>query len=433
MSYAPLCSDPTLIHPNLSSSTRSPNLFQNPNRPAKKRARNTRRPAGPAHPADYPIIVHCHLSWDWVWQRPQQFISRLSRRHKILFLEMAAPDPQLAAPLARFYQPEGLPNLTVLRLQFPAWRWNDADYVDRQRARLVNDFLENGPLAGQFDPAVHWFYDPMAFPGFASQLQDRTVVYDCMDELSKFRAAPPELVAREAELLKRADVVFTGGRKLFEAKSRLHANCHFFGCGVDWEHFGQAQAGETVVPPELAALKKPILGYFGVIDERLDYELIRRLAQSDPNWSIALIGPVLKVDEGSLPSAPNLHWLGQRPYAQLPALCKGFDVCLMPFARNESTEFINPTKALEYMATGRPIISTAIPDVVSNFGSVVSIARNPDEFIGLCRQAVGSPDAQATAAGLKLARENSWEAIVAQLEELVSEASGKEAKAKERA
>ena len=186
----------------------------------------------------------------------------------------------------------------------------------------------------------------------------------------------------------RADVVFTGGHKLFEAKSQLHDNCHFYGCGVDGEHFGQARAAGTAVPADLAAMPKPVLGYFGVVDERMDYDLVARLADANPNWSVVMVGPVLKVDPSALPRRPNLHWLGQRAYADLPAFCKGFDLCLMPFALNEATEFINPTKALEYMATGRMIVSTAVPDVVRNFGSVVKIAGTA---AGVYRACAGKP------------------------------------------
>jgi len=372
-------------------------------------------------PAAFPIIVHCHLCWDWVWQRPQQFISRLSKSHRILFVETVAPDPELAAPLVRFRLAENYPNVTLVRLQFPAWRWDDGDYVDGERRRLLKELLA-GPLAGQFDHSVQWFYDPMAVRAFGGHMGEILTVYDCMDELSKFLCAPPEISQREAELLGRADVVFTGGRKLFEAKSRFHKNCHFYGCGVDLRHFGQARAPQTEPPPEVKRLPKPVLGYFGVVDERMDYELIARLAETNPDWSVVMVGPALKIEENKLPRRPNLFWLGQRAYADLPALCKGFDLCLMPFILNESTEFINPTKALEYMATGRPIVSTAVPDVVRNFGSVVKIAGTREEFISLCRQVIAAPDRQAIEGGLKLARENSWESIVAHLEDHVCEA-----------
>jgi len=280
---------------------------------------------------------------------------------------------------------------------------------------LVQEFL-NGPLAGQFEDPIQWFYDPMAVPAFAGQMEEVLTVYDCMDELSKFKGAPPEILEREAALLRRADVVFTGGRKLFEAKSQHNGNCHFYGCGVDGGHFGKARKEETKVPAQMAGLQKPVLGYFGVIDERMDYELIARLADASPKWSVAMVGPVLKVDEKSLPQRSNLHWLGQQNYLDLPAFCKGFEVCLMPFALNESTEYINPTKALEYMATGRMIVSTAVPDVVSNFSSVVKVARSPGEFVKMCQQAVEKPEADAIERGLQMARENSWESIVGKLE-----------------
>ncbi|MGN6554778.1 MAG: glycosyltransferase, partial [Verrucomicrobiota bacterium] len=310
-------------------------------------------------------------------------------------METVGPDPQLAAPSARFSTPEEFPNLTVLRIQFPTWRWKNAEFVDNERRRIVQEFIA-GPGAA-FRNAVQWFYDPMAVAAFGGCMEEILTVYDCMDELSKFRCAPPEIQKREANLLALADVVFTGGRKLYESKRRSNSNCHFHGCGVDVAHFGKARKRQTRIPDDLANLHKPILGYFGVVDERMDYELIAALADANPDWSLAIIGPVLKVDANSFPYRPNLHWLGQRPYEDLPAYCKGFDVCLMPFALNESTEYINPTKALEYMAAGKPIISSAISDVVSNFSSVVKIAHDHNEFVALCKAAIQQPDTQAIA------------------------------------
>src|SRR3954471_8617828 len=175
----------------------------------------------------FPIIVHCHLCWDWVWQRPQQFLSRLSAKHKILFVETVGPDPQLAAPYARFRLLDGFPNITILRIQFPTWQWGDGDFVDRERRRLVQLALTSDQLADQFQNPVQWFYDPMAIRAFASQMNEIATVYDCMDELSKFKGAPPAIIERERELLALADMVFTGGRKMFESKSRFNDNCHF--------------------------------------------------------------------------------------------------------------------------------------------------------------------------------------------------------------
>ncbi len=345
-------------------------------------------------------------------------MSRLSRNHRILFVETVGPDPLLVAPLAHLRPVENYPNITVLRIQFPSHLWTDGALVDRERRNLLKAALA-GPLSGEFENPVQWFYDPMAVTAFAGHMGESAIVYDCMDELSQFRGAPPELIHRERELLAKADVVFTGGRQLHQKKSRSHSNCHFYGCGVDVEHFGRARHPQTRVPPDLQLLGKPVLGFFGVIDERMDYELLVKLAEANPDWSIALIGPVLKVDEGTLPHRPNLHWLGRRDYSQLPAYCKGFSACIMPFALNEATEFINPTKALEYMATGRMIVSSAVPDVVRNFGSVVRIGHSHEEFISHCHEVLRKPDPHAIQCGLRMAEENTWEAIVAQLEQHV--------------
>ncbi|HVV01096.1 MAG TPA: glycosyltransferase family 1 protein, partial [Verrucomicrobiae bacterium] len=207
MSYAPLLTEQALNQRNHSSQNHStlPASRRSSAAPSK-RTGGARIPNGPANAL--PIIVHCHLCWDWVWQRPQQFISRLSRRHKILFVETLGPDPQLATPVARFRALEDFPNITVVRLQFPSWRWGDGKYVDAERRRIVKELLA-GPLAGQFERPIQWFYDPMAVAAFAGEMDEALTVYDCMDELSKFKGAPPEIMRREAELLSRADVVFT--------------------------------------------------------------------------------------------------------------------------------------------------------------------------------------------------------------------------------
>lgn len=423
MSYAPIIPEPSTQSFN---NTQTDILKDHTNSRAHsvpitsrngKALRNRR--ASLSAPDDYTLLVHSHLCWNWVWQRPQQFISRLSQKRKAIFIETIAPDPELFTPVLRHRKPDDYPNITILTLQFPARQWHDGEYIDSERRRLVKEFLASR-LAGQLGPIVQWFYDPMAVAAFAGHMDEVLTVYDCMDELSKFRYAPPAIVEREAQLLARADVVFTGGRKLFESKSRFNKNCHFYGCGVDVSHFGAARNEETEIPAELATIRKPVLGYFGVVDERMDYELIAKIADANPDWSVAIIGPVMKVDPGVLPQRPNLHWLGKQPYEKLPAFCKGFDVCLMPFALNESTEFINPTKALEYMATGRPVVSSAVPDVVSNFSSVVAVADNHEQFITICRSLVDSPPRERVSLGLKLAAQNSWERIVGELEDHVA-------------
>ncbi len=370
--------------------------------------------------SSYPIVAHCHLRWDWVWQRPQQFLSRFAKRHPVLFVETHAPTPALSVPELRLRETEHS-NLLVAQVQFPAERWHDGDYVDEERHRLVRELLE-GPLAGRFERPVQWFYDPMATTAFAGRLNERAIVYDCMDELSQFRGAPPNIVDRERQLLAMADVVFAGGSRLHAAKSRQNRNCHFYGCGVDVEHFGTARLVETALPGDLASLPAPRLGYFGVVDERIDYELLAALADGVPEGSVVVVGPAAKVDPGSFPRRSNLHWLGGRPYAALPAYVKGFSVCLMPFALNEATEFINPTKALEYMATGRPIVSTAVPDVITNFGTVVEVARSGQEFVDRCRTCLERPDEFRIQRGLQMAQQNTWEVIVAKMEAHIQQA-----------
>lgn len=374
----------------------------------------------PGSHTSYPIVAHCHLLWDWVWQRPQQFLSRLADRHPVLYVETHPPSPDLDEPTATVREIEAA-KVTVLKIQFPLGSWGNGGFVDRERRRLVQETL-TGPLAGRFESPVQWFYDPMAVTAFLGRLDERAVVYDCMDELSKFKHAPPEIIERERQLLSMADVVFTGGRKLWEAKRKLNPNCHFYGCGVDVNHFARSKFQELAVPTDIRQLSAPILGYFGVIDERLDYDLIRKIAEARPGWNIVLVGPTTKVSAEDLPQRSNIHWLGGRPYSELPAYAKAFDVCLMPFALNEATEFINPTKALEYMATGKPVVSTPVPDVVSNFAEVAHIASSPEEFLHACEESLQHPNANRIERGEIMARENTWESVVARLEEHVAEA-----------
>jgi glycosyltransferase involved in cell wall biosynthesis len=365
--------------------------------------------------AEFPIIVHAHLGWDWVWQRPQQFHSRLSKSHRILFVEGPTPEPGIEAARVSLREVADYPNIVVLQMAMPERRWNDGAWVDKERRRLVQSVL-NGPLGADFAEPVQWFYDPMAVTAFAGHLNETAIVYDCMDQLSQFHGAPTELVKRERELLAIADVVFAGGPKIWEEKRRHNANCYSIGCGVDAAHFGKANDPLISPPPDVAELPGPVFGYIGVVDERLDYELIARLADGNREGSVVMVGPWTKVDRSQFPERTNLHWLGGRDYTDLPTYAKRFDVCLMPFALNEATEFINPTKALEYMATGRPIVSTPIEDVVRQFEDVVKVAATADEFVAACRRAAECPNRVGVRRGLKLASWNSWESIVEKLE-----------------
>jgi glycosyltransferase involved in cell wall biosynthesis len=372
------------------------------------------------HPTKAPIaveclafIVHSHLRWDFVWQRPQQILSRLAANHPVLFVE----DPLWETGVPTLALSEPYPNVirAIPRLP-PEAKALSADAQCEQVLPLLHAALRDYPLlAGRFNAPIQWFYSPMTAPAMLGQFNATRVVYDCMDELAQFRFAPPDIIEREQRLLASADVVFTGGYQLYRSKSRHHRNVHFYGCGVDVEHFGQARLDTTALPPEVAALPRPILGYFGVIDERLDYELLHRLALATPNASLVMTGPVAKVEPEHLPKLPNIHWLGQRPYQDLPALVKSYDVCLMPFALNEATQYINPTKTLEYMAAGKPIVSTAVPDVIHNFAPIVDVAYSHDEFIRAVARASATPDAERVRQGIACADAASWDAIVSSM------------------
>jgi glycosyltransferase involved in cell wall biosynthesis len=360
--------------------------------------------------ASRPLIVHCHLRWDFVWQRPQQLFSRLAARHPVLFVE----DPMHeggAAPSLRVSEPHA----GVVRVVpvLPEDHARDTDAQCATVAPLLRAALASHPLvAGRFDDAIQWFYSPMSAPSFLGDFGTVGAVYDCMDELANFRFAPPDIAERERFLLGHAKVVFTGGPQIFDAKSPLHDNVHCFGCGVDIDHYARARDAATEVPAEVATLPGPVFGYFGVIDERIDYALLERLALAFPEGSVAMVGPFAKVDPQTLPKLPNLHWLGQRQYAQLPALVKGFDVCLMPFALNEATRFINPTKTLEYMAAGKPIVSTAVPDVLRQFVPIVEVANDHDAFVDAVARAWRAPCDELIGRGVARAQRATWEAIV---------------------
>jgi glycosyltransferase involved in cell wall biosynthesis len=290
----------------------------------------------------------------------------------------------------------------------------------RTRELITNVIGRGGPLADRFNRPVQWFYSPMSAPIMLGAFHERAVVYDCMDELASFRYAPTDIAHRERGLLQSADIVFAGGQQLYCAKSRLHHNVHFFGCGVDVAHFGHAALAETRIPDDVRIAGK-VLGYVGVIDERLDYALIEQLAVDIPDATIVLVGPVVKVNANELPRRANIRWLGQRDYADLPGYLKAFDVCLMPFALNEATQYINPTKTLEYMAAGRPIVSTPVTDVVRQFADIVRVAPAGTHFVDAVRWALAAPDRRLLEAGLRRSADASWDAIVTRMQRLIAD------------
>lgn len=308
------------------------------------------------------LLCFSHLRWGFVFQRPNHLISRAARLRRTFFFEEPMFD---ATGPARLETREVEASLFVCTPHVrPALQ-------GKRLLRTQRSLLDQLLRERQISLEVLWFYTPMALP-LAEGLRPRAVVYDCMDELSAFSGAPAELPELEEQLFRRADVVFTGGHKLYEAKRQKHPRVYPFPSSVDAAHFGKARNGARE-PADQAALPGPRIGYFGVIDERIDLELIRQVADDRRAWQWVLLGPVAKIDPTSLPQRDNIHWLGRKEYTSLPDYVSGWDVAVMPFALNESTRFISPTKTLEYMAAGKPVVSTAIGDVVEPYGAAGAV------------------------------------------------------------
>ncbi|MBA1205105.1 glycosyltransferase family 1 protein [Pseudomonas capeferrum] len=317
------------------------------------------------------LLCLSHLRWGFVYQRPQHVMSRLARDYDVLFFEEPVFEQVPSAHLRSHAVAQGV---TVLVPVLPEGSGEKASEI--QRALLDEHLRGRGEQA-----LLLWYYTPMSL-SFSDHLEGQVVIYDCMDELSAFLHAPAALVDMEKRLLKKANVVFTGGRTLGEAKRKHHENVHAMPSSVDIDHFAAAR-DSLPEPPDQASIARPRLGFFGVIDERFDVELVRDVATQRPDWQIVLVGPVVKIDPATLPRLPNIHYLGSKRYEELPAYLAGWDVALMPFALNESTRFISPTKTPEYLAGGCPVVSTRISDVVNDYGrsGVVSIADDTAGFI----------------------------------------------------
>lgn len=325
------------------------------------------------------LLCLSHLRWGFVYQRPQHVMSRLAQHYDVLFFEEPLFNDTPGATLDVSRPANGV---TVL---VPHLRHGHCDVAAAQRELLDSYLAEH-----RSNELLLWYLTPMSLE-FTEHLEAKVTIFDCMDELSAFKGAPPDLIEKERQLLARADVVFTGGYSLWEAKRHQHGNAHAVPSSVDVEHFAAARQ-PLPEPPDQAGIKQPRLGFFGVIDERFDIALVDELAIKRPEWQIVLIGPVVKIDPASLPRRSNIHYLGPKLYAELPAYLAGWDVALMPFAINESTRYISPTKTPEYLAGGCPVVSTPIHDVIRGYGGsgVVSIAHTPAAFISAVRAALAS-------------------------------------------
>jgi len=317
------------------------------------------------------IVCYSHLRWNFVYQRPQHLMSRFASHFRIFFVE----EPLFDVEAAYTELSKPAENVWVVHPHLPA-RLSDAE-KDELLVFLLSD------LFMQFNiiEYIAWYYTPMAV-SFSKNFNPTLVIYDCMDELSAFNFAPPQLKEQENYLFSVADIVFTGGYSLYEVKKHYHNNIHLFPSSIDKKHFERARAFPHLTSDQ-ATIPSPRIGFFGVVDERMDIALLAEMAHKKTDWHFIIIGPVVKIDPQILPQLPNLHFLGQRSYIELPGYIAGWDVAIMPFAINAATRFISPTKTPEYLAAGKPVVSTAIHDVVKFYGDtgLIQIANDADEFI----------------------------------------------------
>jgi UDP-galactopyranose mutase len=325
------------------------------------------------------LICFSHLRWNFVYQRPQHLMSRVARQGRVFYVEEPVytekPD-QLRVDI----DPANRVLVVVPELKAAAGSRGIAEEGFQSRmARLMDQLI----LDHQITNFVAWYYAPMAL-AFSGHLRPRAIVYDCMDELSAFKFAPAELVDYERKLLSKADVVFTGGHRLYQAKKTFHQNIYPFPSAIDKTFFYPART-TLPEPTDQVKIPHPRLGFFGVIDERFDIDLVRAMADLKPEWQFIFIGPVIKIDKSSLPANENIHYLGMKGYQELPGYISGWDLCIMPFAINASTEFISPTKTPEFLAAGKRVVSTPIHDVVYPYGAdgLVGIAETAEEFVDI--------------------------------------------------
>ncbi len=324
------------------------------------------------------LVCFSHIRWNFVFQRPQHLLTRFSKESRVFFIE--EPVYNKVENEYKIEQNRENPNLFIvvphLNIETPIYNRN----------LILKQLVENLILNEKIENYVCWYYSPMAL-NWSNHLLPELIVYDCMDELSAFKFAPPELKTIEKELMELANVVFTGGRSLYEAKKHLHHNIHCFPSSIDKDHFRLARIID-LEPDDQILIPHPRLGFFGVIDERLDIDLIDKLSLLRPDWHFVLVGPVVKIDPVTLPQRKNIHYLGGKSYKELPAYLAGWDIAILPFAKNESTQFISPTKTPEYLAGGKPVISTSITDVVNPYGmnNLVRIADTAEDFISAAEE-----------------------------------------------
>lgn len=322
-----------------------------------------------------PLICFSHLRWGFVWQRPQHLLTRFAQNQPVYVVEEPLIRDTRDAPSLHVTKDADVTILTpsLSGYHHPRGNFRAANNVEIRD--LLSEYFRD-ELADS--NVITWYYTPMALGALPVELHSSLIVYDAMDELANFHGAPKELRDQERELMRIADLVFAGGPSLHEARKFHHPRTFCFPSGVEVAHF---QSGVQSRPNDLVDITSPIIGFYGVLDERVDFELVGGIADARPDWSIVMIGPVVKIQHSQLVHRPNIHYLGMKNYADLPRYLAHFDAAILPFALNDATRFISPTKTLEYLAGGKPVVSTAIKDVIELYGDVTEIANTPREFV----------------------------------------------------
>jgi glycosyltransferase involved in cell wall biosynthesis len=343
------------------------------------------------------LICFSHLRWNFVFQRPQHLLGRAAKQYRIWFIEEPIWGDEYK--MSSCQQADGL---TVLVPHLPHGT-SPEDALQLQR-QLLDEFIQRERISNY----IAWYYTPMAL-SFTDHLKPSMTVYDCMDELSAFWGAPPQLLEQEKQLIKRADLLFTGGYSLYEAKQNRHPHVFAFPSSIDFKHFSDARK-PLPDPADQRRLANPRIGFSGVIDERFDHELMREVTRRRPEWQFIMIGPVVKIDPALLPQGPNVHYVGMKAYKELPTYFSNWNVGILPFALNNSTKYISPTKTPEYLAAGLPVVSTPIRDVVRTYGSegFVQIADTADAFEAAIESALNGTHPTDWSAIDKFLAENSW-------------------------
>lgn len=360
----------------------------------------------------FDTVCLSHLRWDFVYQRPQHLLSRFTGNGRVFFFE----EPIFTDAETHLKINEKTENLYVL---VPHISYTDRDSKDVNE--IQREMLENAISEHEISDYILWFYTPMAM-NFAAHLKPSATVFDCMDELSAFKFAPPELLENERRVMEKADVVFTGGQSLYEAKKDRHERIYAFPSSIDTAHFNQARE-ITEEPEDQKNISHPRFGFCGVIDERMDIELLGQMADLRPEWQFVMIGPVVKIAEEDLPRRANIHYLGGKSYDDLPKYLASWDVAIMPFAINDATKYISPTKTPEYLAAGLPVISTEIRDVVRPYADegLVHIATTAEEFIAAGEKALSENSEERLKKADEFLSQNSWDKTWSEMNRLIVE------------